>query len=222
MYKAVISEMLMEAGVTVYLQTMFCGVVMDGSRIQAALVENKDGRQAIFAKQYIDASGDGDIAKFAGAEQIENWQNYDQVCGGPTGLVFGMAGVDFDRLIAENEGAVRVSYQKPAADGTPTLKLSFCHLRDPERYKALADLDINFFTGIQSIHPGEATYINNSKGVKVDASKAEDLSMAEMKLRVKILRMAQAFKACVPGFEHAICLGRYADRDPGQQNHRLR
>ncbi len=202
-YKAVISEMLMEAGVTVYLQTTFCGVVMDGSRIQAALMENKDGRQAVFAKQYIDASGDGDVAKFAGVEQIENWQDYDQVCGGPTGLVFGMAGVDFDRLITENEGAVRVSYQKPAADGTPTLKLSFCHLRDPERYKALADLDINFFTGIQSIHPGEATYINNSKGVKVDASKAEDLSMAEMKLRVKILRMAQAFKACVPGFEHA-------------------
>ena len=82
-YKGVVSEMLMEAGVTVYLQTMFCGVLMEGDVITAALMENKDGRSAVAARQYIDASGDGDIAKFAGAEQVPLWQDYHSMASPP-------------------------------------------------------------------------------------------------------------------------------------------
>lgn len=200
-YKGVISEMLLEAGVTVLLQTMFCGVAMEGDRITAAFIENKDGRRAVVAKQYIDASGDGDIARFAGLEQIETWQDYDKVSGAPTGLVFGMSGIDFDRFLAENADSAFSMPTEPAADGRQTRRISFTHQRHPDKYKALTDLDIRFFTSIQSLHEGEATYINNSKGAKIDATDAEAYSRAEMESRVKALRMAQAFKACVPGFE---------------------
>lgn len=202
-YKAVISEMLLEAGVIVLLQTMFCGVSMDGTRISAAFIENKDGRSAVVAKQYIDASGDGDIARFAGLEQIETWQDYDQVSGAPTGLVFGMSGIDFDRFLHENSDSAFSMPTEPAADGRKTRRISFTHQRHPEKYKALTDLDIRFFTGIESLHDGEATYINNSKGAKIDATDAVAYSRAEMESRVKIFRMAQAFKACVPGFEQS-------------------
>ena len=101
-YKGVISQMLLEAGVRVLLQTMFCDVVLEDDRIGAVLIENKDGRSAVAAKQYIDATGDGDIARMAGIEQTQIWQNYHEVCGGPNGLVFGMAGIDFERLLKEN------------------------------------------------------------------------------------------------------------------------
>lgn len=203
-YKGVVSEMLMEAGVTVYLQTMFCGVVMEGSRITAALIENKDGRSAVAAKQYIDASGDGDIAKRAGVEQIDLWQDYDKVCGGPTGLVFGMAGVDTAKMVAENpKGAVRLSSSETPYPGITAEQYAFTQVKDPERYKAIADLGMRAFTSMSSIHAGEMTYINNSKGVYCDASKAENLSRAEMEMRVKIMKFANALKSCVPGFEDA-------------------
>lgn len=202
-YKGVISEMLLEAGVTVLLQTMFCGVSTDGDRITAAFIENKDGRSAVTAKQYIDASGDGDIARFAGLEQIETWQDYDKVSGAPTGLVFGMAGIDFERFLAENADSAFSMPTEPAADGRQTRRISFTHQRHPDKYKALSDLDIRFFTSIQSLHEGEATYINNSKGAKIDATDAASYSHAELESRVKALRMAQAFKACVPGFEQS-------------------
>ncbi|MDF2510325.1 MAG: putative rane protein [Herbinix sp.] len=204
-YKGVISEMLIEAGVTVFLQTMFCGVAMEEERIMAAFIENKDGRRAVIAKQYIDASGDGDIAKHAGLEQVENWQNYDQVCGGPTGLVFGMNGIDFDRVIAENpEAAFPLGTTIPARDGKlPIQRFAFAHTAVPGKYKKVEELDINFFTSFQSIHPNEATYINNSKGVMTDASKAENLSHAEMQMRIKIMKMARVFKESVPGFENS-------------------
>lgn len=202
-YKGVISEMLLEAGVTVYLQTMFCGVIMNEDYISAALIENKDGRSAVKAKQFIDASGDGDIAKFAGVEQVENWQDYDKVCGAPTGLVFGMSGIDFDRMLKENPDSAFELSNDILQDGTPVRRITFTHIRNPEKYKPIVDLDINHFTTIQSIHPNEATYINNSKGVITDASKAKNLSEAEMKMRIKIMRLAQAFKECVPGFENS-------------------
>ena len=203
MYKGVISQMLLEAGVTVLLQTMFCGVQMEDNRITAAFIENKDGRSAVCARQYIDASGDGDIARFAGLEQVEVWQDYDKVCGGPTGLVFGMSGIDFDRFLKENVDSAFPMPTQPANDGRKTQRISFVYQRHPDKYKPLADLDIHFLTSIQSIHAGEATYINNSKGAKIDATDAKTYSKAELEQRVKIMRMAQAFKACVPGFEHS-------------------
>lgn len=200
-YKGVISQMLLEAGVMVLLQTTFCGVQMKKGRITAAFIENKDGRSAVCAKQYIDASGDGDIARFAGLEQVEIWQDYDKVSGAPTGLVFGMGGVDFDRFLSENADSAFAMPTMPAADGRETRRISFTHQRHPDKYQALTDLDIRFFTSIQSLHEGEATYINNSKGAKIDATDAAAYSKAELEQRVKIMQMAQAFKACVPGFE---------------------
>ena len=200
-HKGVISQMLMEAGVKVFLQTMFCGVVMDGTTITAAVIENKDGRSAVAAKQYIDCSGDGDIAKFAGLEQIELWQDYDKVCGGPTGLVFGMAGIDFDRALAENADSMFPLKTTSPENGLNNRRMTFTHMRHPEKYAPFHKLGINFFTNFQSIHEGEATYINNSKGVMVDGSTADGLSNAELELRVRTMKMAQAFKECVPGFE---------------------
>ncbi len=98
-YKGVVSQMLLEAGITVYLQTTCYDVLTENGKITAALIANKDGCSAIAAKQYIDASGDGDLARFAGLEQIDMWQDYHTVSGGSTGLVFGMAGVDIDRMV---------------------------------------------------------------------------------------------------------------------------
>lgn len=203
-YKGVISQMLMEAGVTVYLQTMFCGVMMEENRITAALIENKDGRSAVAAKQYIDASGDGDIAKFAGVEQIELWQRYHEVCGGPTGLVFGMGGVDTDKMVKENPlGAVQLSHADTPYPGIKSEQYAFTQVRDPERYKPIVDLDMRAFTSMSSMHKGEMTYVNNSKGVNCDCSKAAELSKAEMTMRIKIMDFANALKKCVPGFEES-------------------
>ncbi len=192
-YKGVLAEMLMEAGVNVYVQTMLCGVKMENDQIKTVFIENKDGRSAIRAKQFIDASGDGDVARLAGLKQIENWKTYTEMCSAPTGLVFGMGGVDFDRMIAENLEAVRPDY----TDRT----VVFVHALDQEKYAPLMGLDINYFTAFMFLHPTEATYINNTKGENIDGVDAEALSLAEMKTRVKIMRFAKALKQCVPGFE---------------------
>ncbi|MBR1814470.1 MAG: FAD-dependent oxidoreductase [Lachnospiraceae bacterium] len=203
-HKGVVCEMLLEAGVHLMLQTYFCGVRMEGSKITAAFIENKSGRSAIVAKQYIDCSGDGDVAEAAGVEQVEIWQDYDQVVGAPCGMVFGIGGIDFDRVVEENpNGAYRpVPITYPNGEnllGSGSLK--FVHGRETEKYAPLNELDINFFTSFNFLHENESVYVNNSKGVKLNAAEAEGLTQGEMEMRIKIMRMANAFKACVPGFE---------------------
>ena len=203
-YKGVVSRMLMEAGVKVLLQTFFCGVEMDGTSIVCAFIENKSGRFAVKAKAYIDCTGDGDVAKRAGCRQVPLWQDYDKVCGGPTGLVFGMAGVDTDRFVKENPlGAVKLSSHDTGINGIKAEQYAFTQVRDKEKYKAVVDLGMRAFTSMTSIHQGEMTYINNSKGVMCDGSDAESLSKAEMEMRIRIMDFASALKSSVPGFEES-------------------
>lgn len=67
--KIELDQMVRDAGVVPFLHTAFVAPAMaDGAEgwIKAALVENKDGRGAIRAKVFIDASGDGDLAARAG------------------------------------------------------------------------------------------------------------------------------------------------------------
>lgn len=53
-----------EEKIKIYLHTICAGVIADGDNITAALIENKDGRSAVKAGFFIDATGDGDIMKF--------------------------------------------------------------------------------------------------------------------------------------------------------------
>lgn len=65
--KYVADRMTVESGVDVLLHTFVCGVLNSGSRVDGLIVENKSGRQALKGSIVIDATGDGDVAAFAGA-----------------------------------------------------------------------------------------------------------------------------------------------------------
>lgn len=203
--KGVLCEMLQEAGVQVLLQTFLCGVKCVEGNIEAAFIENKSGRFAVVAKQYVDCTGDGDLAKYCGLEQTTHWQDYDKVCGGPTSLPFAMSGIDFDRAVKEMPDVLRVLGKLPKDEEGEYKPRSYFLVPQyaPERCKAILDLDLNYFTNLNSRHPGEATNINNSKGVMVDASTAEGLSSAEMEMRIRNMRFAKAMKDCLPGFENS-------------------
>jgi len=59
-------EMLREAGVTVYYHSLCVAVVRSGAGVEAIIMENKSGRQAVCARVFVDATGDGDVAARAG------------------------------------------------------------------------------------------------------------------------------------------------------------
>ena len=67
-YKIAADEMALGAGATLLFHAFAVAVVMKDERdIEAIVVETKSGRQAILGKIFIDCSGDGDLAAWAGA-----------------------------------------------------------------------------------------------------------------------------------------------------------
>lgn len=67
-FKFVLASMVLDSGITTYLDCWGVDAIVDGKgAVRGAVFESKSGRQAILADIVIDASGDGDIYAAAGA-----------------------------------------------------------------------------------------------------------------------------------------------------------
>src|SRR6202045_1819654 len=67
-YKIAADDLLLTHGVDILFHALGAGVLMhDGRRINALMLETKAGRRAVRADVFIDCSGDGDLAAWAGA-----------------------------------------------------------------------------------------------------------------------------------------------------------
>jgi hypothetical protein len=69
--KYLLTKMLYDEGVSILFHTMFVDSIMDRDNIVGIIIENKSGRQALFGKVIIDASGDADVSYKAG---VPFWQ----------------------------------------------------------------------------------------------------------------------------------------------------
>jgi hypothetical protein len=69
--KYLLTKMLYDEGANILFHTIFVDTILEGNKIVGIIIENKSGRQAIFGKVVIDASGDADVAYKAG---VPYWQ----------------------------------------------------------------------------------------------------------------------------------------------------
>jgi len=58
------------AGVEVYLQSPVSDVIMEDNRVRGVVITGKRGRYALAAEVTVDATGDGDVAFFSGAQPV--------------------------------------------------------------------------------------------------------------------------------------------------------
>ncbi len=87
--KRIYDDMVLAAGVDILLFTQVCGVETDTrGTVNALLLANKDGLSAAQGTVYVDCTGDGDVATWAGAP----FEIADEVQ--PSSLCFIMSGVD--------------------------------------------------------------------------------------------------------------------------------
>ena len=57
----------MDAGVETLVETLVADVLFSDGKVEGVIIESKSGRQAILAKNFVDATGDADLAARAGA-----------------------------------------------------------------------------------------------------------------------------------------------------------
>ena len=92
----VMIQMLEKAGVRLLFRTSVVDAVVQDGSIEAVIVENASGRQAIKGKIFIDATGRGDVVAQAGApyKSAGNKQGLPV----PFSLMYKISGVDYDKL----------------------------------------------------------------------------------------------------------------------------
>ena len=61
LYKLVTMDMLHEAGVKVWVNTFLAGAIRSGSRLTGVIAESRSGREAIYAKAFVNPTGYGDL-----------------------------------------------------------------------------------------------------------------------------------------------------------------
>ena len=92
--KLTCQQMLQEEGVQLLLNAMVVDVVGIKEHLDAVIIESKSGRQAIIAKQFIDATGDADLVAAVGAPYT--LANNDDLQANTLSII--MTGVDKRRL----------------------------------------------------------------------------------------------------------------------------
>ncbi|MCA9731035.1 FAD-dependent oxidoreductase [candidate division KSB1 bacterium] len=87
----ILQEQLLKRNVKMLLHTRFIDVRVDNDgRIEECIVCGKSGPEAVRAKQFIDCTGDGDVARYAGFETMK---------GGPSGYQLPMSMMYFVRHV---------------------------------------------------------------------------------------------------------------------------
>jgi len=93
--KLVLQQMLLEAKVELLLQSFVTGAIMEGKSVRGVKVFGKNGEYQLRARCVVDASGDSDVAYYAGAKlAITNPE-----IGGIHSLCFRLGNVDVDAFV---------------------------------------------------------------------------------------------------------------------------
>jgi hypothetical protein len=93
LYKLVAHEMLAEAGVSVFTNTLVSGAVKKGMVIEGIITQSRMGREIFKGKCFIDSTAYGDLSAYAGAEFKE--LNDHPVCNS-----MGVGNVNIEKLYA--------------------------------------------------------------------------------------------------------------------------
>lgn len=200
-YKVVISKMLMEAGVKVYLHTFLADVITCDNKVSAVIIESKSGREAIVAKMFIDCTGDGDLAYRAGAEYIDMHDNYKYA--GNTGMAFGIGNVDLNKFVAfgSQNGIIteEIHGEKYSSEDT-LVRISVNFNKNEELRKKAKEAGFNGALFL-SINERTINYVNGIGKPNVDVTDVHELSMTEMELRIRAYDFVNFLKENIPGFE---------------------
>lgn len=186
--KLVLEEMLAEAGAEIIYGSQIYGVNKKRNRISSVLIANKNGSRKIAGDIFVDATGDADLAAFAGAP-FEMGRKTDGQMQGVT-LVFKMGGTNFPgRFYQSREDMKKANeeFEKAFKRGEiSTLCKVGC---------------INKIPGMDGV-----VAINTQHTFNVDATKPDDLQRAILKGRKEVHETALMFSKYLKGFEKSYLL----------------
>jgi len=180
--KLLSEDLLLEHKVRLVYHAWGSMPIVENGAVRGVVFESKEGRQAIFAKVVIDATGDGDIFVRAGAASETDIEENDIHHCLNTAFLFG--GVDMNRFIEFRAGQPEQysAFMRGGREACGLFERAFVSWRN----------DVALFIG-----PRQSGY----SGLNVD-----DLSEVDIRSHRVMARMLEYYRANAPGFERAFLM----------------
>lgn len=190
--KRVLAEFVARENIDVFLQTPIVDGIVEDMSLKGLMVMTKEGMRIIEGKVTVDATGDGDVAHFAGAP-VEKGREDGLMQ--PVTLEFTLEGVDESRAITciGDVDDVKLNGER---------FLDYCARCAKQGLlpKNLAAVRLH-----PTVRPGQRQ-VNTTQYNGADATRVQDLFAAEVELRRQIEILVKFFRENLPGYEKCWCM----------------
>jgi hypothetical protein len=198
LYKLVTMEMLDEAGVTTSVNTLLADAIRDGSQIKGVLIEGRSGREAVWAKSFVDCTAFGDLASRAGSEFSEI--NDYGVCNS-----IGAANVNVEKLteyLKEHDALSQLAVGVRDGGDEGIVRLNGVVPNLPQGFREGARANgMSLMT--TTTRADYLMFIKIGYTMKQNPTNRMELARTELELRRRQYRSVELLKKFVPGCEKA-------------------
>jgi len=198
LYKLVTFEMLDESGVFVCVNTLLTGAIMDGARIKGAIVESRSGREAFYAKSFVDCTAYGDLAAYAGADYTE--PNDYPVCNS-----IGVGNVSLEKyyeFLNSHDAVTQQAEGVRSGEEGQIVRLDGRSVNLPREFRWEAGR-IGMSMVTTTVHDDYFMFIKLNLKMRVSPTNRDEVAKADLELRKRQLRAVELFRKFVPGCEKA-------------------
>jgi len=190
--KVILEQMLLKEGVEILYGTSIVDAIVENGAAAGAVIFNKSGFQAIRAKRSVDATGDGDLAVFAGVPcecGCPELDGYNQA----SSLVMHVGNVDFEAMDAGSHGSFELVWRE-AIDKAMAAK----------EYPYMIDKRVNWQVRVPGRDPHHAeVYICYAHSRKCRCTDGFDLTRQLIEQRQQCQWTIEFCRKHLPGFANA-------------------
>jgi len=198
LYKLVTFEMLAEAGVFICVNTLLTGAIMDGSRIKGAITESRSGREAFYAKSFVDCTAYGDLSAYAGAKYTEP-NDY------PVVNSIGVGNVSMEKyheFLKSHDAVTQLAHGRRSGKDNQIVRLDGRMVNLPAGFSDQAE-KIGMSTVTTTVHDNYFMFIKLNFKMPVSPTDRDEVAKAELELRRRQVKAIELFREYVPGCEKA-------------------
>ncbi len=200
---AFLDEQMEEAGVDVLFFTDAVDTIVEDCRLEAVVISNKSGFARVNAVQFVDATGDADIAALAGCDYVLGREE-DRLMT-PVTLQVHMDSIDADTFAAyQNSRDTDIPNERHYGDHA-TGKVHGYRFRN--EIQALMDrgewpFSFNRLISVQMLER-DTFMVNTSRMTGYDGTNAASVSKAMAQGRKETLQLLDILRRNIPGFKNA-------------------
>jgi hypothetical protein len=203
LYKLVVLEMLAEAGVNVFTNTLVAGAERKSSSITGIITQSRMGREIFKGSCFVDCTAYGDLSAYAGAQFVE--LNDHPVCNS-----MGLGNVNIERLytyLIKNNALGDLAYG--LRDGKEG---QIIRMGSESGYTIRGKLPDEFVDGIvklgsglitTTVHDNYLMFIKVNYKLPVSPTNRDEVAKAELIIRQNQYKTLELFRKYLPGCENA-------------------